>query len=242
MIYIIFNYVIRILITPFSQDDAALLAESRYPEINNSLINSSQLGRLLKDPHSETTTSLNFIEELQRRTSTVVNKIDPITIIDQSRMTIGRNWLLGTLGSLVLIALVVPEFLTKGYERWTNQKVPTQVSQEKIANQNRISSKPTAVNYSIESLDLTFHFPSYTGKKTELIKSSDGKIHVLPGTEVDISAKTNVTVSGADMIFNEKDNFAMSKENEVHLKASLQYKILQLIFLIFFSLMNLLIF
>ena len=73
LIYIIFNYVIRILITPFSQDDAALLAESRYPEINNSLINSSQLGRLLKDPHSETTTSLNFIEELQRRTSAVVN-------------------------------------------------------------------------------------------------------------------------------------------------------------------------
>ena len=112
LVYIIFNYFITLLITPFSQDDAALLAESRYPGINNSLINSSQLGRLLKDPHSETTTSLNFIEELQRRTSTVVNKIDPITIIDQSRMTIGRNWFLGTLGALALIALFIPEFLT----------------------------------------------------------------------------------------------------------------------------------
>ena len=60
LVYIIFNYFIRLLITPFSQDDAALLAESRYPEINNSLINSRQLGRHLKDPQFKNTASLSF--------------------------------------------------------------------------------------------------------------------------------------------------------------------------------------
>ena len=60
--YIIYNYFIKILTTSFSNDDAALLAESRYPEINNSLINSYQLNRHLKDSHFKNATSLDLIK------------------------------------------------------------------------------------------------------------------------------------------------------------------------------------
>ena len=220
LIYIILNYFIRFLLTPFSQDDAALLADSRFPDLNNALINSSQLGRRLNNPQFKNTTSLEFIRELHRRTSPVVNKIAPSTIIDFSRLAIGRNWFLGTLFSLILIALFIPNFLKKGHQYWTNLKTPTQFSQSQTVDKKQISPKTTVVNYSIESLSLTFHFPSYTGIKTKFIESSNGKIHVLPGTEVNISAKTNVPVIGADLVFNEKDNFTMSKENETSLNGN----------------------
>ena len=189
--YIIYNHFIKILTTPFSKDDAALLAESRFPEINNSLINSYQLSRHLKDSHVKNTNSLDLIKELLKRTSKELDKVNPSSVINYSRVILSRNWFLGTLGSLALIAIFIPELLTKGYESWTNPRTFTQASQEKIAGPNQTKSNPSTINYSIDSLDLSFHFPSYTGKKPELIKSSNGTIHVLPGTEVDISAKTN---------------------------------------------------
>ena len=48
-------------------------------------------------------------------------------------------------------------------------------------------------------LDLIFNFPSYTGKKPELIKPSNGEINVLPGTEVIINAKTD-KISGCNAL------------------------------------------
>jgi len=94
--YIIYKYFIKILITPFSNDDAALLAESRYPEVNNSLINSYQLSRHLKDSHLKNTIFLNLIKELHRRTSKELDQIDPALLVNQSNVTFHRNWFFGT--------------------------------------------------------------------------------------------------------------------------------------------------
>ena len=222
--YIIYNHFIKILIIPFSKDDAALLAESRYPEINNSLINSNQLGRHPKDSHFENIASLDLIKELHRRTSKELDKVDPSSIINQNRVIISRNWSLGALGLLAITTVFIPELLTEGYERWTNPKKLTKTSQEEIANQNQTSLKPSAISYSIDSLGLNFHFPSYTGKKPELTKPSNGAIHVLPGTEVGISIKTNAAVSGANLVFNEDDTLAMKQESRISLKANLLVK------------------
>ena len=222
--YIIYSHFIKILIIPFSKDDAALLAESRYPEINNSLINSNQLGRHPKDSHFENIASLDLIKELHRRTSKELDKVDPSSIINQNRVIISRNWSLGALGLLAITTVFIPELLTEAYEGWSNPKKSTKTSQEEIANQNQTNLKPSAISYSIDSLDLNFHFPSYTGKKPELTKPSNGAIHVLPGTEVGISIKTNATVSGANLVFNEDDTLAMKQESRISLKANLLVK------------------
>ena len=63
-----------------------------------------------------------------------------------------------------------------------------------------------------------------TGKKTQLIKPSNGKIHVLPGTEVEITAKTNFATTGANLVFNGKDNFLMNIKSEHDLKGNLLIK------------------
>ena len=222
--YIIYSHFIKILIIPFSKDDAALLAESRYPEINNSLINSNQLGRHPKDSNFENTASLDLIKELHRRTSKELDKVDPSSIINQNRVIISRNWSLGALGLLAITTVFIPELLTEAYEGWSNPKKSTKTSQEEIANQNQTNLKPSAISYSIDSLDLNFHFPSYTGKKPELTKPSNGAIHVLPGTEVGISIKTNAAVSGANLVFNEDDTLAMKQESRISLKANLLVK------------------
>ena len=224
LVYIVFNFFIRNLFAHFSRDDAALLTESTYPDLNNSLINSSQLGRSLEGSKQASPITLEFIHELHRRTAPAVKKIDPSSVIDRSGRTRGRNYLLATLSSLILIALFIPEFLTQGYEHWVNPKSPTQVSKLQPTEPGPVISEATDTDYSIESLELTLNFPSYTGMKTESVKPSDGKIHVLPGTEVEISARTNAPVAGADLVLNGKDNFAMSKENEVALKGSLLVK------------------
>jgi len=224
LVYIISSHFIRVLFVPFSQDNAALLADSRYPHLNNALINSSQLGRRLNHPQFNNTASLEFIRELHRRTGPVVSKIDPSTVIDQSGITISRNWFLGTFFSLTFIALLIPNFLKKGYAHWTDPIAPAQISEVQTTDKEQTIYESTLDNYSIESLNLTFHFPAYTGIKTKSIESLDGKIHVLPGTEVNIIAKTKVPVIGGDLVFNRKDNYAMSKENETSLTGNLLVK------------------
>lgn len=222
--YIIYSHFIKILTTSFSNDDAALLIESHFPGINNSLINSNQLSQHLNDSHFKNTASLDFIKELHRRTSKELDKIDPSSVIDQSKIILSRNLFLGALGSLLLITIFIPELLTKGYERWTTPEKLTQASQEKITNKNQVKPSLSNINYSIESLGLSFHFPSYTGKNPKFVKPSDGSIHVLPGTEAHISAKTNRPVMRANLIFNEQDMLAMKKENNTSFNSSLLVK------------------
>ena len=222
--YIIYSHFIKIVTTPFSNDDAALLTESHFPGINNSLINSSQLSQHPNDSHFKNTASLDLIKELYRRTSKELDKIDPSSVIDQSRIILSRNLFLGTLGSLLLTTIFIPELLTEGYERWTTPEKSTQASQEKITNKNQVKPSLSNINYSIESLDLSFHFPSYTGKNPEFVKPSDGSIHVLPGTEAHISAEINSPVMRANLIINEQDILAMKKENNTSFNSSLLVK------------------
>jgi hypothetical protein len=224
LVYIVYSYFIKKLTTPFSNDDAALLTESRYPEINNSLINSYQLSQHLNDSRLKNTTSLDLIKELNRRTSKAIDGINPSAIINQDRTTLSRNCFLLTLGSLILINIFIPETLTKGYERWTSSSVLAQTFQEKTTDQEQTKSNPTSINYSIDYLDLILNFPSYTGKNPEIIKPSNGEINVLPGTEVIINAKTNSMVRGANLIFKGQDILTMKKENNTSLNISLLVK------------------
>ena len=105
LIYILCNYFIRPFLTPFSLDDAALIAEAHYPETNNSLISSSQLVNHSKINQFQNKATLEFIEELQNRTSKAIKNIDTSSIIYQKGLPIARNSLIGLLGLLIIIVL-----------------------------------------------------------------------------------------------------------------------------------------
>lgn len=222
LVYILFNHLINHFFKSFSINDAALLADSHYPELNNSIISSSQLSRRLKKPQFESEASLEFIRELHKRTGFAINKIDPSTTINKSIMIIFRNWFCGILILLVFTVLFIPDFIEKGNTFWSIQEIYLKASQTQKFDEKNTNLKP--VNYSIESISLTFHFPLYTGLKTQSTKSLDGKIHVLPGTEANIMAKMNASLIGADLIFNGKDKYTMKKEGEMGLRGNLLVK------------------
>lgn len=224
LIYIVFSNLIKAFFTPFTRDDAALLAESCHTGLNNSLINSSQLGRRLTDSQYKNIATVEFIQELQRRTHTIVNKINPLAMVNRREIASGRNLFLSSLISLILIAILYPEFLRKGHEYWMNFKKITAYSQAQITEDKQMPLNPSTSNYLIDSLNLTFNFPYYTRIKTKTSKSPDGKISVLPGTEVVISATTNIPASGAELVSNDKDKFAMSEISKTTFKANLLVK------------------
>ncbi|KMP11163.1 hypothetical protein UZ36_05355 [Candidatus Nitromaritima sp. SCGC AAA799-C22] len=222
--FLVFHYLLRGAFGPFSQDDAALLTESRHPELDNSLINSTQLGRRLEGSQSENEISLELIRELHRRTRPEIEKIDPATVIDRSGLTASRNGLIGVLGSLIIIAIFLPDFLPRGYDRWVNPPEPILAKSGPAEDPTPVRPGAGENRYVMESLGLTFHFPAYTGMATKSIKPSDGKVHVLPGTEVEVDAKTNLPVTGADLVFNGRDHFAMDQKDPANLNGRLLIK------------------
>ena len=222
--YIVFRYILQIGFVSFSLDDAALLTELRHPHLNNSLINSCQLARRLKCPEAKKPSSLEFIHELHRRTRLTIEAIDPRSVIDRGNLVSSRNWFVGALGSLILVALFLPDFLTQGYNRWMPPPKPHQAAIDKSVKPDLLEPTAAKTAYAIDSLSLTFHFPAYTKMRTKTVKPSNGKIHVLPGSEVKISARTNLPTTGGDLIFNGKDNFVMSMEDPANLNGRLLIK------------------
>lgn len=203
----------------FSPYQAARLTEEKYPQLRkNSLINSYQLGSQLKTPDADRKTSLSLIREQLYRSHIEIEKINPADVVDTTALVASRRLLIGVLSLWLVLSLVLPDFLTRGYDNWFQPvQVAQSVSQE--------STDPSAdklkpeVNYFIQELALTFNFPAYTRLEPRPVSPSDGKVDVLPGTEVELSATPNIPVSGAELVLNGKDHFAMKMTESGVLKS-----------------------
>lgn len=209
--YIFYHYFVRGVFSRFSRDQAALLVEAKYPDLNSSLINSYQLQRYLEDAEADLHMSIAFVRELVRNTSSRIQEISADSVIDCADVPRNRNLFLLTAGLLVVLTMTVPDFLIRGYRNLTalqkpiSAASPTQVIDEKSATSNH----PLPV-YTIRNITLTFNYPAYTQLKSTAINNSDGKINVLPGTEVRIQAKVDQPIDAANLIYNGNDSFVMS--------------------------------
>ncbi len=189
-------------------DQAALLTEDKYPELDNSLINSLQLGRQLDQPVESSNFSSPLIEEHLQRTQPKIKGIEDKSVLDPSSRRLNRNVLLISVTAILLMTLALPDLFSRGYSNWTQKPIQTALitPDEKPSD---TSSKIIAQNYTIENLALTYHYPAYTKLESVVVNPSDGKVEVLPGTEVQIEARTNNPVAGAELMVNGKDNFQM---------------------------------
>ncbi|MEE2987087.1 MAG: hypothetical protein VX667_04780 [Nitrospinota bacterium] len=215
LIYICF---IKGAFAKFSPDQAALLTEAKYPQLQNSLINANQLKRHLDDPDNDKRTSLFFIRELLGQTVSLIRDIEPESVIDKSQTVRARRILLGTLGSLILVSLVLPDFLPRGHENWTRPSIRESLTASSVPGEKKWMPASLQNPYSIEELWLTFNYPAYTQLKSETLHPSDGEVRVLPGTEVRITAKTNLPVEGAELVLNNLDHFSMQKQEGNRIK------------------------
>ena len=199
------------------REDAALLIEKKYPELNNSLINSAQLGELVSDPAREKLFSSAFIHELLARTQNHLTKLNADSVIEKSRTTHSRNLFLSTLSVGLVVTLIAPDF----WQQALKNSNPSAGNPPTVTAEKNISSPDLAEPvYSIHDLTLTFNYPAYTRLSAKRVNPSDGSVKALPGTEVLIKGKINQAVQAASLVINEKDSFLMKSTKDSTLSGS----------------------
>lgn len=213
--YILVRYLASIL-TGFSRDDAALLVENRYPDLNNALINSWQLQKHIEDPKAKDFVSISLIRELVRDTSHRIKEIQAESVVSRKEATRSRNLFFVSLLLTGLVFLALPDFFSRGYNNFA--ALPPQAKVSLPAAEEPASPLEAAPAFVIEDIRLKFNYPAYTKLKSEV--SDKPEVHVFPGTEVQVRAKLNLPIAGADLLINRGDEYTLALEKQRELSGS----------------------
>ena len=116
------------------RDQAALLTEAKYPELNNSLINAAQLECHLTD-HQKAPFSLSLIREQLQRTQTEIQKLDPDSVVSNQRAIPMRNIFIVTFLVLITVTAFFPGF-------WKPLSSNSHELTQAIENKNQADIKP----------------------------------------------------------------------------------------------------
>ena len=200
-----------------NRDQAALLAEIKYPELNNSLINASQLEHHLTDDQGKKTLfSLSFIRKHLQRTQSAIQNLDPDSVISYQQVVPARNLFLVTLLALITVTWALPDF-------WKQRPSDSQelAQTQAIPSKNEKKHAGSRPEYRIKDLSLILEFPAYTQLKRETVFPSDGSIKALPGTEVKIKGQINQPIDGVELVVNNRDYFIMELRDSKNLQGSL---------------------
>ena len=204
--------------TPAHQ--TALWVENKVEGLNNSLVSSVQLEPQLNDPPSTPTgLSQDMIRELIQRTSERIQTLKVNEIVSRTPLIQSGQWTAGIFVVALTAALLLPDFMTRGYDHWVQPPALAQVITDSDASDLTPAAPENEIQYSINHLNLTFNFPAYTRKKPVTVDPSNGKINVLPGTEVSLKGNVNVPIESASLVLNGKDNLSMTVQNATALEA-----------------------
>ena len=194
------------------REKAALLTEAKYPELNNSLINATQLEFYLTD-QQPSPFSLSLIREQLERTQTKIQKLNPDSVVSGQQVIPLRNIFLVTFLALIAVTSLLPDF-------WKSLSLDRQVFTQAIESKDQENAKPIGkkVAYQIKNLSLSLEFPAYTHLKRQTLK--EGSLKALPGTEVQITGNSNLPLERAELVMNNRDNFVMLLSEAKKLKGS----------------------
>lgn len=197
-----------------NRDKAALLAETKYPELKNSLINSAQLEHYLTD-QKNSPFSLSFIREQLQRTQSEIQNLDPDSVVSSKKTVPARNMFLAT-----LFALITASTLLSGFWKQVSSNSQELAQTHPVQNENQNINQPAATqsDYQINNLSLILEFPAYTKLKKKIL--TNGSLKALPGTEVQVTGNSNLPVKRAELVVNNHDHFAMTVNESKNLKGS----------------------
>ena len=201
--------------TPLHQ--TALWVENKVEGLNNSLVSSVQLEHQLTESN-KTGLSKDMIQELIRRTGERIETLKINEIVSRSPLRQSGQWTAGIFLLALTAALLLPDFMTRGYDRWVQPPALAQVIENSDSSDQTQATPEKEIEYVIDHLDLTFNFPAYTRKESVTHNPSDGKIVVLPGTEVVLRGNVSVPIEGASLVLNGKDNLSMTVQDETGMK------------------------
>ena len=197
----------------------ALWVESRVEGFNNSLVSSVQLEPHLDESSStQTGLSRDMIRELIQRTGQRIRTLKVSDIVSRAPLIQSGQWTAGIFLIALTVALLLPDFMTQGYDHWVQPPALVQVTPDSDAPDPTPATPEKEIRYSIDHLELTFNFPAYTRKKSVTQNPSDGKIKVLPGTEVLLKGNVSAPVEDASLVLNGKDNLSMNVRNKTALE------------------------
>ena len=201
----------------------ALWVESKVGGFNNSLISSVQLESQLSES-TETGLSKDMIRELIERTSQRIQTLKADEIVSRAPLLQSGQWTAGVFAIALAAAFLLPDFMTRGYDHWAQPPALVQVAPVPDSPNPTSAIPEKEIQYSIDSLKLTFNFPAYTRKKPVTHNPSDGKIKALPGTEVLLKGKVTPSIEGASLVLNGRDNLSMKVQNKTALEGRLIVK------------------
>jgi len=207
------------------QDQAALLVEEKIEGLDNNLINSIQLEPQLHQEKAATGHSRAFIRELVDRTQRQIQGVDPGSLVSQKNLVFSRKLLVGVLGGVLVLGLFLPDFWTRGYTNWVTPPVQAQAPLQINGTEDPSPVVQPEPDYQVEHLQLVFNYPAYTRLKTVMQNPAEGKINVLPGTEVGLKARLNHIVSGASLVLNDKDHLAMNVTDTGELEGKMMARV-----------------
>ncbi len=213
--WVIFRYFIRGMFGNFSQESAALLVEEKTGGLENNLINSVQLQPLLQEQQTRPSgISSSFIKELMDRTSHRVESIQPETLLPRKELFRNRNIFVTLLTILSTLFLFWPNLFSEGFRNLMAPPAEARINQSDPSETAVNGTSGSQTSFNLENLKLTFNYPAYTRLKQVTLEPSDGKIQVLPGTEVVLTATFDRPVKNAELVLNSRDFLSMtSKEN-----------------------------
>ncbi|MEE8268473.1 MAG: hypothetical protein V3R23_00550, partial [Nitrospinaceae bacterium] len=189
----------------------ALWVENKVQGLNNSLVSSVQLEPYLSESSStKTGPSQDMVRELIQRTGQRIGTLKVNEIVSRAPLRQSGQWTAGIFLVALTVALLLPDFMTRGYERWVQPPALAQVVENPDSSDQTPAIPEKEIQYAIDHLNLKFNFPAYTRKKPVTHNLSDGKIVALPGTEVLLKGNVNVPVESASLVLNGKDNLAMT--------------------------------
>ena len=200
--------------SPIGREKAALLAETKYPELKNSLINATQLERYLTD-QKDSPFSLSFIQEQLERTQSEIEHLNPDLVVSNTKAVPARNMFLVTLITLITVSTLLTGFWK---QVTSNSQELTQTHPTKSNNQKIDQPFSSGTDYQIENLSLILEFPAYTKLKKQIL--THGSVKALPGTEVQVNGNSNLPVKRAELMVNNNDHYAMDIIESKSLKGS----------------------
>ena len=193
----------------------ALWVENKVEGLNNSLVSSIQLEPHLSDSSStKTGLSQEMIRELIQRTGQRIETLKVSEIVSRTPLRQSGQWTAGIFLIALTVALLLPDFMTRGYDRWAHPPALAQVAPNPDSSDPASAIPEKEIQYAIDHLNLTFNFPAYTRKKSVTHNPSDGKIVALPGTEIILKGNVSVPIEGAALVLNGKDDLSMTVQDK----------------------------
>ncbi|MDH3256678.1 MAG: hypothetical protein OEM27_03595 [Nitrospinota bacterium] len=197
----------------------ALWVENKVGGLNNSLVSAVQLEPQLSESSStKTGLSQDMIRELIQRTGQRIQTLKVNEIVSRTPLVRSGRWTAGIFLIAFATALLLPDFMTRGYKHWLEPPSLAQGVHDLDSPDQTPATPVNEIQYSIDHLDLTFNFPSYTRKKSVAHNPSDGRIEVLPGTEVVLKGNVSVPIEGASLVLNGKDNLSMNVQDKTAMR------------------------